>query len=397
MFTKAYIPYRAYYSTPFSKWQMTLANEHAFELAGRTAGRWLQQKGISPANFDYLYLGFTVHQRQGFYGAPWVAALLGAAKTPGCNVSQACSTGTTCLYNAAVGIEAGVYQRVLTVMADRCSNSPHIVWPNPSGPGGMVIQENWFMDNVESDPHAKYPMIGTGENVARSMGATKAECDELAARRYEQYAMALADDRAFQKRYMFPVEARLGPKKTVLLEADEGVIPTSLEVLTKMRPVVDGGVHSFGAQTHPADANACIVVTTEQEASALSADPAVKVRIASYGFARAEKGYMPAAPVPAAAMALERAGIKVGDLKAVKTHNPFAVNDLYLLKELGPNPGIVNNYGSSIVYGHPQAPTAARAVIELIEEIVDLGGGYGLFTGCAAGDTGAALVIKVGA
>jgi hypothetical protein len=36
-----------------------------------------------------------------------------------------------------------------------------------------------------------------------------------------------------------------------------------------------------------------------------------------------------------------------------------------------------------------------RAIIELIEELVILGGGTGLFTGCAAGDTGMAVVIKV--
>jgi len=56
----------------------------------------------------------------------------------------------------------------------------------------------------------------------------------------------------------------------------------------------------------------------------------------------------------------------------------------------------LNNNGSSLIYGHPQGPTAGRAVCELIEEIVLLGGGYGLFTGCAAGDTAAALVVKVG-
>jgi acetyl-CoA acyltransferase len=34
--------------------------------------------------------------------------------------------------------------------------------------------------------------------------------------------------------------------------------------------------------------------------------------------------------------------------------------------------------------------------MELIEELAMNGGGYGLFTGCAAGDTGAAVVVKVG-
>jgi acetyl-CoA acetyltransferase len=55
----------------------------------------------------------------------------------------------------------------------------------------------------------------------------------------------------------------------------------------------------------------------------------------------------------------------------------------------------MNNYGSSIIWGHPQGPTALRTVIEMIEELAIKGGGYGLFAGCAAGDTAGSLIIKV--
>ena len=55
----------------------------------------------------------------------------------------------------------------------------------------------------------------------------------------------------------------------------------------------------------------------------------------------------------------------------------------------------MNNYGCTLVWGHPQGPMGVRAIIELIEELVIRGGGTGLFTGCAAGDTGMAVVIKV--
>jgi hypothetical protein len=55
----------------------------------------------------------------------------------------------------------------------------------------------------------------------------------------------------------------------------------------------------------------------------------------------------------------------------------------------------MNNYGSSMVYGHPQGPTVGRVLIEMIEELVLLGGGYGMYAGCAAGDTAAALIVKV--
>jgi acetyl-CoA acetyltransferase len=56
----------------------------------------------------------------------------------------------------------------------------------------------------------------------------------------------------------------------------------------------------------------------------------------------------------------------------------------------------MNNYGCSMIYGHPQAPTAGRLIAELLEEVAMLGGGYGLWTGCAAGDTAAAMIFKVG-
>jgi len=223
MFENAYMPYRGYYSTPFSKWQMTLANEHSLVLAADTVKRWLDGKGVEPGSLDYLYLGYTIHQKQAFYGAPWVAGMIGAEGTPGCNVSQACSTSTTCLYYAASGVESGLFGTALVVAADRTSNGPHVVWPNPKGPGGEVIHENWLMDNFNRDPFAKNAMIQTAENVAREAGFTKEQCDDLTARRYEQYADALAGDRAFQRRYMVPVEVKVSRKKTITLDEDGGV------------------------------------------------------------------------------------------------------------------------------------------------------------------------------
>jgi acetyl-CoA acetyltransferase len=264
------------------------------------------------------------------------------------------------------------------------------------GPGGEVESENWMMDNFNADPWAGFKMIQTAENVAKNIGVTKEECDAVTLRRYQQYSDSLANNRAFQKRYMFPCEIKMGKKGTKLIEEDEGVTPTTAEGLAKLGPVEPGGVHSFGAQTHPADGNCGFIITTREKAKELSADPKVEIQILSYGFARAKKGFMAAAPVPAAEMALRNAGITVKDLKAAKTHSPFVVNDIYMSRTMGMDVNWMNNYGNSMVYGHPQAPTAGRLIIELIEELVMLGGGYGLWAGCAAGDTAAAMVFKVG-
>ena len=290
----------------------------------------------------------------------------------------------------------GTYETAFALMSDRCSNGAHMVWPNPLGPGGEVLSENWLMDNFNNDPNAGLKMIQTAENVAKEVGITKEECDEVVLRRFEQFMEALADDRAFQKRYMFPPEVTVTKKKTKPVEEDEGWFSTTAEGLAKLKPIQPGGCLTFGAQTFPADGNCGIIVTTKDKAKELSTEPKTEIQIVSYGFARVKPMFMPAAPAPAAEMALANAGLKIEDIKTVKTHNPFAVNDIAFARKTGYDLMKMNNYGSSLIYGHPQGPTAGRAIMEMTEELVLSGGGYGLFTGCAAGDTAAALILKVG-
>jgi acetyl-CoA acetyltransferase len=400
MLTKAFIPYKGYYSTPFSRWQGSMANENAISLGSETTKKWLAQKNWDAGMLDYLILGMTVSQFHQFYSSPWAAALIGT-RVPGIYLSQACTTSTTCIYQAAIGVETGLYKTCYTLMTDRCSNGPHTIWPNPMGPGGEVISENWLMDNFNADPAVGLKMVETAENVAKEASITKEACDALTIIRYQQYLDSLANDRAFQKRYMFPAEVRISKKKTMLVEEDEGVTPCTEEGLSRLKPVIPGGVLSFGCQTFPADGNCGVVVTTQEKARELSADPSLPIQILSYGFSRTKPGYMAAAPVPASKMALEHAGLKITDMKIIKTHNPFIVNDIYFSQQMGikaegtADLGF-NNYGSSLIYGHPQGPTAGRLIIEGIEELAMKGGGYFLWTGCAAGDTGGAMVLKIG-
>src|SRR5262249_37772517 len=110
---------------------------------------------------------------------------------------------------------------------------------------------------------------------------------------------------------------------------------------------------------------------------------------------RAATARMPEGPMPAAKQALDAAGTSIERMDAVKTHNPFALNDVLFSQQTGFPLQKMNNFGCSLVWGHPQAPMGSRGVIELIEELALRGGGYGLFTGCAAGDTAMAVVIEV--
>jgi acetyl-CoA acetyltransferase len=136
-------------------------------------------------------------------------------------------------------------------------------------------------------------------------------------------------------------------------------------------------------------------VVSQERSAEFSADKSIRIRLLAFAQARAELAFMPEAPVPAAQAALATAGIEPRDLAAVKTHNPFAINDIVLARLLPFPLEKINNFGCSLIWGHPHAATAMRSIIELIEELVVRGGGFGLFTGCAAGDSALAVVIKV--
>jgi len=85
----------------------------------------------------------------------------------------------------------------------------------------------------------------------------------------------------------------------------------------------------------------------------------------------------------------------MADMAVVKNHNPFAVNDAVFAKVMDYDWRKMNNTGCPLVWGHPQGPTLTRVLIEALEEAVDLGGGYVLIFGCAAGDVGIAGLFKV--
>ena len=138
-----------------------------------------------------------------------------------------------------------------------------------------------------------------------------------------------------------------------------------------------------------------MVVTTREQAAELSRNKSIEVQLLSFGQGRTSKGYMAKATVPAARAALEAARVTIDKIDVIKTHNPFAINDIYFANEMGVKAESFNNYGSSLIYGHPQAPTGMRLIMEMIEELALKGGGLGLFVGCAAGDTAAGVVVKV--
>ncbi|MDR7223332.1 thiolase family protein [Aminobacter aminovorans] len=386
-FDRVFIPMGAYWTSPFCRWQGALSGEHPLSLLAAAGSEVLAQSAHPIDSLEGLHLGTTVPSHKCFWGAPWVAALMGNDRMTGPTLSQACATSARVLASGAAAIQTGAASRLLAAAADRTSNGPLVVYPNPANPGGATQCENWVLDNFQNDPYASLAMVDTAENIARRFGFSREAQDDVTLLRYNQYLDALASDRAFQRRYMRPVVVRQG-KAHIEVTQDSGIAETSAEALARLRPVREGGTVTFGGQTHPADGHAAIVLASEPSTNG-------RVQLLSYGEGRVEKGHMGMAAVPAARAALAHAGKTIADMKVIKTHNPFVVNDLYFAAEMGVGIEGMNNFGSSLIFGHPQGPTGMRLVIEMIEELLLSGGGYGLFTGCAAGDTGAAIVLRV--
>ena len=391
-FSEVVVPLAAAWSSPFVRWQGATADINSLELARQVTARALEERGVQ-WTVEELVLGLTIPQKESFYGAPTLAARLGFPGVSAPMIAQACATSVAAIHAAAASQSASNDGARLVVTTDRTSNGPHLVYPRSGAPGGTTDSENWVLDSFDRDPITGESMLATAERVAGEGSFGKEQLDAITVTRYQQYEQALARDRDFQRRWMVPITVRSG-RQTVEIDSDQGVRPVTTDGLAALAAVRDDGVVSYGTQTHPADGTAGMIVTTAAQARDLGVEGPF-ARLLASGFARVAPGTMPKAPVPAARAALRDAQLDIADIEIIKTHNPFAVNDLWFAAETGVDPDRLNPYGCSLIYGHPQGPTGARGIIELIHALAERGGGRGLFTGCAAGDTGAALVVEV--
>ena len=198
-YENAAIPAGLTWSTPFTRWQGPLAGVSSLDLAADVTARALTARSLDPAELTGLVLGWTIPQPDIFYGAPTLAARIGAPGVTGPMVSQACATSVAALHSAASSVQ-GAADVHAVVATDRTSNGPQLVYPAPSRQGGAPLLANWVADSFARDPWAGTGMLAAGDTVAAEMGASRAELDELAVLRSEQYAKALADDRGVQRR-----------------------------------------------------------------------------------------------------------------------------------------------------------------------------------------------------
>src|SRR6478609_6432741 len=193
------------WSSPFARWQGSLAEISSLDLAVAVTGDALAARDFDRGRVEQIVLGTTIPQHGSFYAAPWIAARLGMAGIGGPHIAQACATSVACIVAAATAVEVERGRSSLVVTADRTSNGPLLVYPRARSMGGSPVLENWVLDNFAANPYTGESMVATAEAVAREGGMSRQAIDELTLLRYRQYERALADDRAFQRRTLQPV------------------------------------------------------------------------------------------------------------------------------------------------------------------------------------------------
>jgi acetyl-CoA acyltransferase len=232
--------------------------------------------------------------------------------------------------------------------------------------------------------------------------------DRFALRSHQNAAAGLKDGRL--KAEIGPVW--VPPRYDDALDADNGVrFDASLAALTALKPVFDRryGTVTAGNASPLTDGGSAVLLMSDERARALGYKPIAYIR--SYAYAALDPGeQLLMGPVLAAPVALDRAGLSIGEMDLVEMHEAFAAQVLCNLKGLESRAwaeragfakpvGEVDRdkltvMGGSISIGHPFGATGGRILMTLVNELARRDGQFGLMTVCAAGGMGHAMVVE---
>src|SRR5207302_10566298 len=227
-------------------------------------------------------------------------------------------------------------------------------------------------------------MVEQASFVSRELGIPREDQDRWALRSHER-AAAAQDAGRFDDEIV-PVGE---------VTADESIRrDTTVEKLAALKPAFDPeGTTTAGNAPGVNDGASCVIVCSEEWARQRGLEPLAT--IVSQGYVADEFAYLARTPAKAGAIALERAGKTIGDVKRVEINEAFASVAWNSTKLLGADESQVNVNGGAVALGHPIGASGGRIVGTMIHELRRSGGGLGLAAICSGGGQGDALLIEV--
>jgi acetyl-CoA acetyltransferases len=242
------------------------------------------------------------------------------------------------------------------------------------------------------DPFHNVPMGITAENVARKYGISREQQDALALESHRRAERAIAEGRF--KSQIVPI-VRTAKGREVAFDTDEHVRENAgPDDFSKLKPAFarENGTVTAGNASGINDAAAAVLLMSREAAERRKLKP--MARLVAYAHAGVDPQYMGIGPVPATRLALQRAGLSIGDLDVIEANEAFAAQACAVTQELELDPARVNPNGSGISLGHPIGATGALITVKALHELQRCNGRYALVTMCIGGGQGIATIFE---
>ena len=371
--------------TPFGKLGGGLARHRATELGSLAIRAALDRVGVENDEVEYVIMGQVLQAGAG--QAPARQAAMGAGlpvETPADTINKVCASSIRAIEIADSMIRAGDAEVIVTGGMESMSNAPYLLKKARFGYrlGHGELLDSMIFDGL-TDAYDSLHMVQHNSLVSRELGISREEQDAWALRSHQRAAAAQDEGR---------YDDELVPVGDVT--ADEGVRrDTTAASLAKLKPVFDPeGTTTAGNAPGVNDGASCVVVASEEFARRRGLE--VLATILSQGWVADEFAYLVRTPANAAAVAFDKAGKSIDDVKRVEINEAFSSVALNSTRLLGADEEIVNVNGGAVALGHPIGASGGRIVGTIVHELRRNGGGLGLAAICSGGGQGDALLIE---
>ena len=363
------------------------------ELAAQVIREAVKRAGVDPKQVGAMALGNVIHTEAKDMYISRVAALKAGLpqESTALTVNRLCGSGLQAIVSAAQMITLGDADIAVGGGAESMSRSgylmPSLRWGQRMGDGGYVD----MMVGALTDPFETVHMGITAENIATQWKITREAQDAFAVESHRRAVHAIAQ--GYFKDQILPVQLKTR-KGITLFDTDEHPrADASLEGMAKLRAAFkkDGSV-TAGTASGINDGAAAVVLMEKAAAEKQGLKP--MARMVSYGLAGVDPAIMGIGPVPACKLALDRAGLKIGDIDVIEANEAFAVQAMAVACDLNFDPAKTNPNGGAVGLGHPIGATGALLTVKAIYELHRSGGRYALVTMCIGGGQGIAAVFE---
>jgi len=380
--------------TPIGKLSGALASFAATDLGGFAIKAALERAGVSPDRVDYVIMGQVIQAGAGQITARQAAMNGGIPMTvPATTINKVCLSGVNAIHLADLMIQAGEADIVVAGGMESMTNAPYLL---PGARAGFRIGDQTVVDSMMYDGlFCAFDQCAMGagtEKYAASAGLDRQSQDQVAANSHERAARA-AKDGLFDTE-IINVEVLQRKGDPVVVSVDEGVrAETTLESLASLRPAFDkAGNITAGNASQISDGGAAVIVVSKAKAEEIGVEPLGE--ILGYGQVAGPDPSLLTQPARAIKVALDRAGLAVGDVDLFELNEAFAAVGVASMADLGISHEIVNVNGGAIALGHPVGMSGTRITMHILNELKRRGGGVGAAALCGGGGQGDAILVR---